>query len=1732
MAENTSTRSSHGPMCSRRERQEAFRIDCEDELVWTEWRVGRESTKRLLLKNVATEHQTIHYKLPRSRAFSLPFPEPLRLAPGMTKTLLVSFCPVNSKSLVEEVEFVCEKGSFVIFLKATEKHAAVSIPHAIDFGHGAVADSTSVPFLVHNTGSLPANVLWKDSLPFQIHPKTAQIPVGGTQKFTALFRPAVAVLYEGVVVCSLLSKNSGRKESLQDFSSSMWSKDPPAPPCDDTRAAGVAEESEAATACQASKENASLRTNTRWSPEVEKEEVQQNYCMDVKGIGKIPHLHVKGKTELDLDFATVLCGTLETKTIVLENSSPVRASFEVQRVGSQPHVGPPLSAPITVCPRNGVVGPGEHFPLTFKFQSASVKEEIFHEFQVVMRIGAPIIVKVKGVVGPVEATLSSNHLHFGNVPTGRKVTKQVQLRNLSKRAVLYQFVNLDDTGFVCVDKPSGMLGPQTGCTLSFTFGAQVALQFYKRAFCLVQGTEQPLTLDLLATCYTNEERPAAVTLSHIYLRRWEALGNSPPPEGSFELHCRGNPEEVRSPPETPTSLFTALTADVSDSSRGLSVSPSLVEFKGGEVQRTLSVANRTGEKLVCIWTDSLDRKRKKSDSSRVFSVSPRRAELLPNSVTTFQVTYDRVALAVSVDFCQLEAVVCPLFNMSYRLAQPLPRSPACLSCSARGPSVSLSSKALAPHAHVAEPAIRFRPCIPGESAFHLTQLFNKGDTPLSFDILPKAADSGASSDDLIACSGPFKAWPLSGMIPPQGFHLVVLQFQPRRASNLAWLSGTFDVVFDGKELFTKHIRVYGRSWEPAVSLEPQTLEGKCRATLLARTLPTPLAALQHAEQDFCAFPSAFSDSLRLAGCAVAEPLAIEPKRMNLRAVTAHVTLTRETDELNFERTESTVDAHSMDRLLFHFTPARQKHYRFLVRVIQASLLFDARTRQTSTSQSGPESASRGSEESSLQILEFKISARAAQPVVQLLDVRSLNRPIPPSRLWTLMQAEAINAHLAREVATEDLQFLAAKGLDARASALRRLTSFLVRLGAHTEELRESAVLLTFYNPGQVPAELTLGTAADLKLAEPPAWADERDEESDIRCDSLLLEPRRLRLNVDGYKSVVVLLQHRRTGKERVPAILSVAHGRCAVVTFEWETIAQAPILVTRGATQTLQSVWLDWRPAAVQAVELCNDGDASCEWKLAVEKDKSSWRRHEIVSFAPQRGTLPPHAATHVHVRFAPLEEAEYEFPVTLSWNESRKQKDPTSPGGRLVLPARASSSSFPLSPEAEVAVSREELPDHLGSDPASSCLLLKARGVADRQVKREEAKPSLPAFLRNNAAVVPVASLARLSAETLLLHAVPSKCLIHRFLILRNNDSTRVLRFAWDQQNLFPTPGSLTIVPAEGHVAPAGHEIIHFVFRTPSEPLHLDGEDGRKQRSRPSTVPCLYLLPLKPCVALFVRIQIDVDPRLPSSSSSFLAIPPPLYPPRTEVCSDRRSHTLEPTGSADSLVSSQFRRATNSEASPLVLSHFAATLIADVVTEMIHAAMQSEHTAHIVDTLLAEPSICFKDIAENAILTSLSKRNETTQNARDHELVNERTPVLRNHGDSRKIDNGRLDAASTPQVPGLSFHEDFQNWSCLVANFLDCVPTLKGTLESEPENGGPSPARVDEKLEVLLARDRNLFVDVLPVTVSDIFRHLILSAIKDVMCLHTPDLGLVAHSPARESTLCEQREREDCATS
>lgn len=47
----------------------------------------------------------------------------------------------------------------------------------------------------------------------------------------------------------------------------------------------------------------------------------------------------------------------------------------------------------------------------------------------------------------------------------------------------------------------------------------------------------------------------------------------------------------------------------------------------------------------------------------------------------------------------------------------------------------------------------------------------------------------------------------------------------------------------------------------------------------------------------------------------------------------------------------------------------------------------------------------------LQVVEFVIQAHVVNPVVEILDIRSLNRSIAPSRLWTMINAEKINQYV-------------------------------------------------------------------------------------------------------------------------------------------------------------------------------------------------------------------------------------------------------------------------------------------------------------------------------------------------------------------------------------------------------------------------------------------------------------------------------------------------------------------------------------------------------------------------------------------------------------------------------------------------------------------------------------------------------------------------------------------------
>ena len=66
-----------------------FGLECPDQLEWRNWEPGTEYSKNYVIKNVTTNVLNINYKQTASKAFSMEFPEPFRLRPGMSCPLKV-----------------------------------------------------------------------------------------------------------------------------------------------------------------------------------------------------------------------------------------------------------------------------------------------------------------------------------------------------------------------------------------------------------------------------------------------------------------------------------------------------------------------------------------------------------------------------------------------------------------------------------------------------------------------------------------------------------------------------------------------------------------------------------------------------------------------------------------------------------------------------------------------------------------------------------------------------------------------------------------------------------------------------------------------------------------------------------------------------------------------------------------------------------------------------------------------------------------------------------------------------------------------------------------------------------------------------------------------------------------------------------------------------------------------------------------------------------------------------------------------------------------------------------------------------------------------------------------------------------------------------------------------------------------------------------------------------------
>ena len=85
---------------SRSERVRLFGLDAVDALYFRGWAVGRTSRLRLTLQHVRTSDGKaidITYSAPGSVLFGIAYPEPIRLRPGNTAAIEVTFTPSHAR---------------------------------------------------------------------------------------------------------------------------------------------------------------------------------------------------------------------------------------------------------------------------------------------------------------------------------------------------------------------------------------------------------------------------------------------------------------------------------------------------------------------------------------------------------------------------------------------------------------------------------------------------------------------------------------------------------------------------------------------------------------------------------------------------------------------------------------------------------------------------------------------------------------------------------------------------------------------------------------------------------------------------------------------------------------------------------------------------------------------------------------------------------------------------------------------------------------------------------------------------------------------------------------------------------------------------------------------------------------------------------------------------------------------------------------------------------------------------------------------------------------------------------------------------------------------------------------------------------------------------------------------------------------------------------------------------
>ncbi|CAH8459051.1 unnamed protein product [Heterobilharzia americana] len=696
------------------------------EIVWENWLPRRSYTKILKLHNVDKTLKTGTFSIPCSEVFSSTHPEHLKVAPGETVLVPITFRPTKKMEFYHEMSLQLSGKTINVALKGILPHFHVELPIRVDFGSVAVFTSKTQTFTLRNMMKLKTSFRLRTILPVHVCPDEGLLNSLEKKVIRISFTPKIAGSVQVDVECTFGDES-----------------------CQQVKYMGVTGEAEHARIYVYSEDKKKL------------EDMGSNLA-------------------ISLSFNKTSPGCSSLKHVLVENYSDVDGSIKIEPVSRNASF---IGNTVFRSTLSDIIIPAQSSSrIGFTYTPRTPNAYDIGYFKICQLNGySETLIKCVGDSTDINVQLSTNYCTFPITQIDELKNQVVYISNHTDHPTLYEmktghthiYINennekcqLISTVFPLLKgSQNGIINPRETIRLVIGFNPHVTGHFYRR-FVLLVCNQEPQFLHLLGTCHDLTERPHHLTVKHLanlnlYADKSNNGIDSLEKSNEWEknkLNGYENYAEMMQPPEillNPPSLslnhtnwdFTSnssLLAEATSCAEKLdkAISQGLeINFDNLAIRNILIVQNHTNDVMIINWSPirhlNLPLKTSQANLNKhiiervcCFRIEPISKELAPNSSTEFTILF------TPSNICQYYHQEFEGFAM-YKKQQDgalidskLIKPSHCLLVNCYGHTFPNSKQSFTPSYEISKPKVTFDSIEYCESKFESVSIYNKSEYPL------------------------------------------------------------------------------------------------------------------------------------------------------------------------------------------------------------------------------------------------------------------------------------------------------------------------------------------------------------------------------------------------------------------------------------------------------------------------------------------------------------------------------------------------------------------------------------------------------------------------------------------------------------------------------------------------------------------------------------------------------------------------------------------------------------------------------------------------------------------------------------------------------------------------------------------------------------------------------------------------------------------------------------------